>query len=153
MDDHSRIHPITTPSTRRPLGAYHSLDPPQISPLHTLLPCTHLPMARLSGLQRDVLSLYRQCLREVRKKPMVRGLLPFQIPDYRFQPIEPQILLDLYFDLFPLISIAYFCSVFLQDSQSNFKNYARYVFYSARFIPACRVLVRSAFDCPSVHSG
>ncbi|KAF7712722.1 Succinate dehydrogenase assembly factor 1, mitochondrial [Penicillium ucsense] len=26
-------------------------------------------MARLSGLQRDVLSLYRQCLREIRKKP------------------------------------------------------------------------------------
>ena len=32
------------------------------------------PMARLSGLQREVLSLYRQCLREVRKKPIVRGL-------------------------------------------------------------------------------
>jgi hypothetical protein len=30
-------------------------------------------MARLSGLQREVLSLYRQCLREVRKKPIVRG--------------------------------------------------------------------------------
>lgn len=69
-------------------------------------------MARLSGLQRDVLSLYRQCLREVRKKPIVRGLLPFQIPDYRSQPIEPQILLNLYFDLFPLISITRFCSVF-----------------------------------------
>ncbi|KAJ5443876.1 uncharacterized protein N7458_007748 [Penicillium daleae] len=27
-------------------------------------------MARLSGLQREVLSLYRQCLREVRKKPI-----------------------------------------------------------------------------------
>ncbi|CAL5867727.1 uncharacterized protein PFLUO_LOCUS1946 [Penicillium psychrofluorescens] len=26
-------------------------------------------MARLSGLQREVLSLYRQCLREIRKKP------------------------------------------------------------------------------------
>ncbi|KAJ5996543.1 hypothetical protein N7522_008203 [Penicillium canescens] len=26
-------------------------------------------MARLSGLQRDVLSLYRKCLREIRKKP------------------------------------------------------------------------------------
>ncbi|KAJ5638285.1 hypothetical protein N7490_008164 [Penicillium lividum] len=31
-------------------------------------------MARLSGLQRDVLSLYRQCLREIRKKPIVRAL-------------------------------------------------------------------------------
>jgi hypothetical protein len=29
-------------------------------------------MARLSGLQRDVLSLYRQCLRAVREKPEVR---------------------------------------------------------------------------------
>jgi len=28
---------------------------------------------RLSGLQRDVLALYRQCLRESRKKPKVRG--------------------------------------------------------------------------------
>ena len=28
-------------------------------------------MARLSGLQRDVLSLYRQCLRAVREKPSV----------------------------------------------------------------------------------
>ena len=28
-------------------------------------------MARLSGLQRDVLKLYRQCLRESRKKPAV----------------------------------------------------------------------------------
>ncbi|KAL1304771.1 hypothetical protein AAFC00_003707 [Neodothiora populina] len=27
-------------------------------------------MARLSGLQRDVLSLYRKCLREARKKPV-----------------------------------------------------------------------------------
>ncbi|KAJ5477249.1 hypothetical protein N7539_007393 [Penicillium diatomitis] len=49
-------------------------------------------MARLSGLQRDVLSLYRQCLREIRKKPI--------------------------------------------ESQPNFKTYARYVLYPARFIPA-----------------
>ncbi|PWY76171.1 hypothetical protein BO70DRAFT_295651 [Aspergillus heteromorphus CBS 117.55] len=27
-------------------------------------------MARLSGLQREVLSLYRKCLRETRKKPL-----------------------------------------------------------------------------------
>ncbi|OCK82862.1 hypothetical protein K432DRAFT_380039 [Lepidopterella palustris CBS 459.81] len=27
-------------------------------------------MAKLSGLQRDVLSLYRQCLRAVREKPV-----------------------------------------------------------------------------------
>ncbi|KAL4808570.1 complex 1 protein-domain-containing protein [Aspergillus recurvatus] len=27
-------------------------------------------MARLSGLQREVLSLYRKCLREIRKKPI-----------------------------------------------------------------------------------
>ncbi|KAJ5083283.1 hypothetical protein N7456_012710 [Penicillium angulare] len=33
-------------------------------------------MARLSGLQREVLSLYRQCLREIRKKPTVRITLP-----------------------------------------------------------------------------
>ncbi|KAL3457779.1 hypothetical protein BJX64DRAFT_268226 [Aspergillus heterothallicus] len=27
-------------------------------------------MARLSGLQKEVLSLYRKCLREIRKKPV-----------------------------------------------------------------------------------
>ncbi|GAD93515.1 hypothetical protein MGYG_09060 [Paecilomyces variotii No. 5] len=31
-------------------------------------------MARLSGLQREVLSLYRQCFREIRKKPTVNSL-------------------------------------------------------------------------------
>ena len=30
---------------------------------------------RLSGLQREVLSLYRKCLREIRKKPAVSGRL------------------------------------------------------------------------------
>lgn len=33
---------------------------------------------RLSGLQKDVLALYRQCLRESRKKPKVR-LLPSRL--------------------------------------------------------------------------
>ncbi|KAJ5085643.1 hypothetical protein N7532_010414 [Penicillium argentinense] len=47
-------------------------------------------MARLSGLQREVLSLYRKCLREVRNKPL--------------------------------------------DSQSNFRNYARYVLYQVQLI-------------------
>ncbi|KAJ5550691.1 Complex 1 LYR protein [Penicillium sp. DV-2018c] len=37
-------------------------------------------MARLSGLQRDVLSLYRKCLREIRNKPEVGG-----IPSSEFQ--------------------------------------------------------------------
>jgi len=32
-------------------------------------------MARLSGLQRDVLSLYRKCLREVRNKPVVSYII------------------------------------------------------------------------------
>lgn len=31
-----------------------------------------ISMARLSGLQREILSLYRKCLRETRKKPAVR---------------------------------------------------------------------------------
>lgn len=30
-------------------------------------------MRRLSGLQKEVLALYRQCLRETRKKPQVRN--------------------------------------------------------------------------------
>lgn len=33
--------------------------------------CSYQSMARLSGLQREVLSLYRKCLREIRKKPSV----------------------------------------------------------------------------------
>jgi hypothetical protein len=33
-------------------------------------------MARLSGLQRDVLGLYRQCLRAVREKPVVSTSQP-----------------------------------------------------------------------------
>lgn len=43
--------------------------PPRIHNRHTGSQPT--PMARLSGLQREVLSLYRKCLREIRKKPMV----------------------------------------------------------------------------------
>jgi hypothetical protein len=31
-------------------------------------------MRRLSGLQREVLALYRQCLREIRKKPLVNTI-------------------------------------------------------------------------------
>jgi succinate dehydrogenase assembly factor 1 len=39
-------------------------------------------MARLSGLQREVLSLYRKCLREIRKKPVVSRYLThfLQVP-------------------------------------------------------------------------
>ncbi|KAF4873095.1 Succinate dehydrogenase assembly factor 1 [Colletotrichum siamense] len=33
----------------------------------------------LSGLQREVLALYRQCLREVRKKPEVKLLFLWQV--------------------------------------------------------------------------
>ena len=33
---------------------------------------------RLSGLQKEVLSLYRKCLREARKKPAVRVFLFYQ---------------------------------------------------------------------------
>lgn len=32
-------------------------------------------MARLSGLQRDVLSLYRECLRAARAKPAVSATM------------------------------------------------------------------------------
>ncbi len=40
------------------------------SPVRASSPSMHSSM-RLSGLQRDVLSLYRKCLREARKKPKV----------------------------------------------------------------------------------
>lgn len=67
-------------------------------------------MARLSGLQREVLSLYRQCFREIRKKPLVRA---------------------------QLIAIASNCIPLTlpQDSQENFKKFARYVFYLVFLIP------------------
>ena len=38
---------------------------------HTVCQSTATAIMRLSGLQRDVLALYRQCLRESRKKPQV----------------------------------------------------------------------------------
>ena len=47
-------------------------NPPNFSRPSTL---TTNPPMRLSGLQREVLSLYRSCLREVRNKPIVS--MPF----------------------------------------------------------------------------
>jgi hypothetical protein len=47
--------------------------PPNFSPPS---PLTTNPPMRLSGLQREVLSLYRSCLREARNKPIVSMLLP-----------------------------------------------------------------------------
>lgn len=45
-------------------------------------------MARLSGLQKEVLNLYRQCLRETRKKPDVI-IHPFLNPTARsLEPLE-----------------------------------------------------------------
>lgn len=64
-------------------------------------------MARLSGLQRDVLSLYRKCLREIRKKPVVSSDLPNP------RPIERKTLL--------------ICTS-EQESRDNFKAYTRCVF-------------------------
>lgn len=45
-----------------------------ITNCHSQFPPSHSSdmAARLSGLQREVLSLYRQCLRAVREKPSVR---------------------------------------------------------------------------------
>jgi hypothetical protein len=42
------------------------------SPSRPLSQHQSITMARLSGLQREILSLYRKCLRETRKKPAVR---------------------------------------------------------------------------------
>ncbi|KAL3306268.1 putative Found in Mitochondrial Proteome [Colletotrichum asianum] len=44
----------------------------------------------LSGLQREVLALYRQCLREVRKKPEVRLLFLWQISQPHFRSFARQ---------------------------------------------------------------
>lgn len=62
-------------------------------------------MARLSGLQREALSLYRKCLREIRKKPAVRS--PTTIAR-----VDSELNANL-----------------VQDSRDNFKHYARYVSY------------------------
>ena len=61
------------------------LKPPYLRPANLLhlLPSVRLftplkPLQlvmRLSGLQKGVLSLYRQCLRETKKKPTVRQLI------------------------------------------------------------------------------
>lgn len=49
-------------------------------------------MARLSGLQRDVLSLYRKCLREIRKKPTVSIFQPaLRISSDRSSGIKAQL--------------------------------------------------------------
>ncbi|KAJ5961070.1 Complex 1 LYR protein [Penicillium vulpinum] len=40
-------------------------------------------MARLSGLQRDVLSLYRKCLREIRNKPEVGYIKPHLTAEFQ----------------------------------------------------------------------
>lgn len=62
-------------------------------------------MARLSGLQREVLSLYRQCLREIRKKPTVSDLAYLYFLSFFWFPQTEH----------------------TQESRANFKAYARYV--------------------------
>lgn len=69
-------------------------------------------MARLSGLQREVLSLYRKCLREIRKKPAVSSSSDFTFPG--FGKLRQCILLTSWFFLLD------------QESRNNFKSFARY---------------------------
>ncbi|KAJ5468664.1 hypothetical protein N7475_006416 [Penicillium sp. IBT 31633x] len=45
-------------------------------------------MARLSGLQRDVLSLYRKCLREIRNKPVDSRSNFKRYARYRYNPAD-----------------------------------------------------------------
>lgn len=52
-----------------PLIAIHGCHSIRHLHLHLLLIRKERVMARLSGLQRDVLALYRNCLRAARKKP------------------------------------------------------------------------------------
>jgi Complex 1 protein (LYR family) len=76
-----------TSSVFSPHGSWHDVTIyGQIFPNTASSPaptCTShgLQEMRLSGLQRQVLSLYRQCLREARKKPFVRLLLFFHLDD------------------------------------------------------------------------
>lgn len=70
-------------------------------------------MARLSGLQREVLSLYRKCLREIRKKPVVSSSSAFTFPELgKLLPVHIANLLLLFIG---------------QESRNNFKSFARYV--------------------------
>lgn len=69
-------------------------------------------MARLSGLQREVLSLYRKCLREIRKKPAVSSSSNFTL--LGFGKLPQCILLTSWFFLLD------------QESRNNFKSFARY---------------------------
>ncbi|KAF9886192.1 hypothetical protein FE257_011915 [Aspergillus nanangensis] len=88
-------------------------------------------MARLSGLQRDVLSLYRKCLREIRKKPIVSVL----------GSITPTIKsLDGPWAKLLLLSAN-------QDTRGNFKSYARaefekYISVSKKDFNAIEYLLR-----------
>lgn len=47
-------------------------------------------MVRLSGLQKEVLSLYRQCLRETRKKPDVTSHPSLNPTARSLEPLEDQ---------------------------------------------------------------
>ncbi|KAI9039071.1 succinate dehydrogenase assembly factor 1 [Aspergillus affinis] len=63
-------------------------------------------MARLSGLQREVLSLYRKCLREVQKKPAVSGSSPASATSHAEH-------------------LAHELNSHSQETRGNFKTYAR----------------------------
>lgn len=95
---------------------FHTFD--SVSPSATnatITPCLFLSicrMARLSGLQREVLSLYRKCLREIRKKPAVSSSSDFTFPG--FGKLRQCILLTSWFFLLD------------QESRNNFKSFARY---------------------------
>ncbi|KAL2857712.1 hypothetical protein BJY01DRAFT_112965 [Aspergillus pseudoustus] len=69
-------------------------------------------MARLSGLQREVLSLYRNCLREIRKKPVVSS------PPSAFSPSAG--------NCYRQVTLTIHAFRRTQESRSNFKYYARY---------------------------
>lgn len=64
----------TTPTTSDVDFSTHGGDKHILFRLTFNLHRRQAPMARLSGLQREVLSLYRKCLRETRRKPMVNTL-------------------------------------------------------------------------------
>lgn len=60
-----------------------------------------------SGIQRDVLALYRLCLREAGKKPKV-------------------LTIHSAFSLFPICTNMFPASDLMQEVQDNFRNYARF---------------------------
>ena len=65
---------IAKPDTERSVAIRRLRNHLSLPPVYFVnSKCTNLSMVRYSGLQREVLKLYRACLRAARTKPEVSG--------------------------------------------------------------------------------